>query len=96
MPDLKAILDDCFAEFSQEYEIERVTYVSQSGKNTEVDVPVWRLVIQAEYHGKVTDVELFLAFPHGFPYEMSRVFKDLGIYLIYHQVTVRYASMRMD
>ena len=76
MPDLKAILDDCFAEFSQEYEIERVTYVSQSGKNTEVDVPVWRLVIQAEYHGKVTDVELFLAFPHGFPYEMSMVFID--------------------
>lgn len=73
MPDLNAILDECFRELSLEFEIERVDYVPRGGKKTRVEVPVWRIMMPAEVGGEVTDVEVFMAFPKGFPYEMPCV-----------------------
>ena len=73
MPDIASILDDCFEELSKEFEIEKVDYVPKKGKKEIVPVPVWRIVRPAEVKGKVIPVEVFIAFPHGFPYEMPYV-----------------------
>lgn len=73
MPDLNAILDKCFRELSLEFEIELVDYVPRGGKKTHVEVPVWRIMMPAETGGEVADVEVFMAFPKGFPYEMPCV-----------------------
>lgn len=73
MPDLNSILDDCFRELSLEFEVEKVDFVPRGGKKAYVEVPVWRIMMPAEAGGEVTDVEVFMAFPKGFPYEMPCV-----------------------
>jgi hypothetical protein len=73
MPDINCVLTECFSVLSREYELEWVQYIPCAGQRQEVSVPVWRLVIQAEIDENATDVEVFMAFPRGFPYELPVV-----------------------
>ena len=70
MPSVIEELKTCLDELSLEYEIEEVNFIPQAGKKIETHLPVWRLLIQAEINGLSTNVDLFLVFPKGFPYEM--------------------------
>lgn len=70
MPNVIEELKTCLDEFSLEYEIEEVDYIPQGGKKKKTHLPVWRLLIQAEVNGLSTNVDLYLVFPKGFPYEM--------------------------
>lgn len=70
MPSVIEELKTCLDELSLEYEIEEVNYIPQAEKKIETQLPVWRLLIQAEINGLSTNVDLFLVFPKGFPYEM--------------------------
>lgn len=70
MPNVIEELKTCLDELSLEYEIEEVDYIPQVGKKIKTHLPVWRLLIQAEIHSHSTNVDLFLVFPKGFPYEM--------------------------
>lgn len=73
MPDLATLLDGCFDELSREYEIEKVDYLPVQGEKRKSNVPVWRLIIQATVSKKVEDIEVFIAFPREFPYQMPFV-----------------------
>lgn len=70
MPSVIEELKTCLDELSLEYEIEEVNYIPQAGKKIKTHLPVWRLLIQAEIDGRSTNVDLYLVFPKGFPYEM--------------------------
>ena len=74
MPDLKAELDACFDALKKEYDIERIDYIPDGDCQRKVTIPVWRLVLQAMVAGRVEDVEVIMAFPPAFPYEMPWVF----------------------
>ena len=70
MPNVVEELKTCLDELSLEYEIEEIDYIPQAGKKKKTHLPVWRLLIQAEINGLSTNVDLYLVFPNGFPYEM--------------------------
>ena len=86
MPSVIEELKTCLDELSLEYEIEEVNYIPQAEKKIETQLPVWRLLIQAEINGLSTNVDLFLVFPKGFGSKSC---------LIYRLKTEKCASMRM-
>lgn len=73
MPDLEAVLTDCFAELSKEYAVERVDYVLDHGQRRNVTIPVWKVILTTKVFGKTDDVEAFVAFPKEFPYVLPTV-----------------------
>lgn len=73
MPDINGILDNCYQQLSLEYEIEKVDSLPVGDKWKKADVPVWHIIIQSTVYGKLSDVDIYMAFPHGFPYEMPWV-----------------------
>lgn len=73
MHNLDTQLETCFNILSQEFEIEKVDYILENGKERKISIPVWRIVIQAEYNGIATDVEIFMTFPKGFPYVLPGI-----------------------
>lgn len=73
MQELSTILDKCFEALSKEYEIEKVDYLPNDGEKKHFFVPVWRLIVQANIGGKLSDVEIYMAFPKEFPYVMPVV-----------------------
>lgn len=68
MPDLDAVLTDCFAELSKEYAVERVDYIPDRDQRRKANVPVWKITLTANVFGKTEDVDAFIAFPREFPY----------------------------
>lgn len=68
MPDLEAVLTECFAELSKEYAVERVDFIPNKGERTKATVPVWKTTLTANVFGRLEDVEAFIAFPREFPY----------------------------
>lgn len=73
MPDNDGILEECYQQLSLEYEIEKVDSLPVGDKRKKASVPVWHLIIQADAFGKLEDVDVYVAFPNGFPYDMPWV-----------------------
>ena len=73
MPDLEAVLTECFAELSKEYAVERVDYIPNKGERTKSTVPVWKTTLTANVFGRIEDIEAFIAFPREFPYMLPCV-----------------------
>ena len=73
MPEIDGILEECYQELSLEYEIEKVNGLPDGDQWKKVDVPVWHIIIQATVCDKLSDVDVYMAFPHGFPYDMPWV-----------------------
>lgn len=74
MPDLKAELDACFDALKKEYDIELIDYIPDGDQQRKVNIPVWRIVLQATVENRVEDVEVVMAFPLAFPYVMPWMF----------------------
>ena len=70
MPDVNGFLEECYQQLSLEYEIEEVDSLPDGNQWKKVDVLVWHIIIQATVCGKLSDVDVYMAFPHGFPYDM--------------------------
>ena len=70
MPDIETILTHCLALLSKEYAVEEVDYLPEGDQRRNANVPVWKVSITAEAFGKTSDVDVFIAFPHEFPYVM--------------------------
>ena len=70
MPDIETILTHCLAILSKEYAVVEVDYVPDGDQRRKANVPVWKVTITAEAFGKTSDVDVFMAFPRGFPYVM--------------------------
>ena len=60
MPDLEAVLTECFAELSKEYAVERVDYIPNKGERTKATVPVWKITLTANVFGRIEDIEAFM------------------------------------
>lgn len=73
MRGIKEQLKLVFDELSGEYDIELVDHVPIDGKKEKIDVPAWHMTILAEIEGMATKVEMYLAFPHNFPFEIPFV-----------------------
>ena len=73
MQGIKEQLKLVFDELSEEYDIESVDYVPIDGKREKIDVPAWHMTILAEIAGMATEMEMFIAFPHNFPFEIPFV-----------------------
>ncbi|MBQ8704165.1 MAG: ThiF family adenylyltransferase [Bacteroidales bacterium] len=73
MPVINGILEECYQQLSLEYEIEKVDSLPVCDKRKKASVPVWHLIIQANAFGKLEDVDVYVAFPNGFPYDMPWV-----------------------
>ena len=73
MQDIKDLLNHLFDELSKEYELEPVDQMPIGGKNEKIDVPAWHMIILAEIEGMATEVEMYIAFPHNFPFEIPFV-----------------------
>ena len=73
MQDIKDSLNHIFDELSKEYELEPVDQMPIGGKNEKIDVPAWHMIILAEIEGMATEVEMYIAFPHNFPFEIPFV-----------------------
>lgn len=73
MLDIEVILTDCFSEIAKEYATERVDYIPKKGQREKATVPVWKVTLTARTFGKLSDVEVFIAFPREFPYLMPWV-----------------------
>lgn len=73
MQETKELLKKVFEELSEEYDLESVNQVPFDGKNEKIDVPAWHMTILAEIEGMATEVEMYIAFPHNFPFEIPFV-----------------------
>ena len=73
MPDLEAVLTECFAELSKEYAVERVDYIPNKGERTKATVLVWKTTLTVNVFGRIEDIEAFIAFPREFPYMLPCV-----------------------
>ena len=73
MRGIKEQLKLVFDELSGEYDIELVDHVPIDGKKEKIDVPAWHMTILAEIEGMATEVEMYIAFPHNFPFEIPFV-----------------------
>lgn len=73
MQRIKEFLNNVFDELSDEYDLESVDHVPFGGKNEKIDVPAWHMTILAEIEGMATEVEMYIAFPHNFPFEIPFV-----------------------
>ena len=73
MPDLDTILKHSFLILSKEYAVEEVDYLPEGNQRIKANVPVWKVTITAKAFGKVSDVDVFIAFPREFPYLMPWV-----------------------
>ena len=73
MLDINGILEECYEQLSLEYEIEKVDSLPVGDKRKKASVPVWHMIIQATVFGKLEDVDFYVAFPNGFPYDMPWV-----------------------
>lgn len=73
MQGVNELLKNVFDELSDEYDIESVDQVPFDGKNENIDVPAWHMTILAEIEGMATEVEMYIAFPHNFPFEIPFV-----------------------
>lgn len=69
MQGIKELLNNVFDELSDEYDLEPVDQVPFGGKNEKIDVPAWHMTMLAEIEGMATEVEMYIAFPHNFPFE---------------------------
>ena len=70
MPDIETILTHCLAILSKEYAVEEVDYLPDGDQRRNANIPVWKVAITAEAFGKISDVDVFMAFPREFPYVM--------------------------
>lgn len=73
MHDIEAVLTDCFSEIAKEYATERVDFIPKRDQREKASVPVWKVTLTARTFGKLSDVEVFIAFPREFPYVMPWV-----------------------
>lgn len=71
MLDIDQVLDDCFRQLSLEYEIEKSVQIPQY--EASLFRHAWRMILQANLFGKIEDVEVYIGFPHLFPYIMPYV-----------------------
>ena len=74
MPDVSELLEACFVELSNEYDIEKVDEVPHVSLEKRTCAPSWRILVPASVKGKAEDIEMYMSFPRAFPYVMPWVF----------------------